>query len=541
MRVCIVYPNTYYIGMSNLGFQTVYRLFNSIEECVCERAFLPDKADMDEYASGNVKLASLESGSPLSEFDIVAFSVSFEEDFLNLPKLLEFSGIPVLSKDRGSAYPMIMAGGCGVSLNPEPVADVMDFFFIGEAEPWVTEFVNVFSLSLHEEREKILEKISGLPGVYVPSFYEVRYEGDRIDEVLPVAKTNAPFPVKRVRVGDIDGEAVPISGIVTPDTEFSDTVLIEVERGCPRGCRFCTAGYIYLPPRFRDSGRVKEAVSSGLDLCGKVGLVGAAVSEYPGLKDLLKLSIEKGGKATVSSLRIDEMEPEMLELLKESGYRTITLAPEAGSDRLRKVINKDFSDKRIYEAVQYIYEAGFKRVKLYYMVGLPTETDPDVEAIADMVIRIRDMLKGGAVILSINPFVPKPVTPFGWHAFEKIETIEKRYGIINSRLKKEGGVTIKTLPAGEAFFQAYLARGDRRTVDTVLLASKIGWKRAIKKIRDVVESSVYRERDKQEILPWDIIDQGLKKEYLWKEYERALNGKTTPPCDVEHCTRCGIC
>ncbi|MBI5598210.1 MAG: radical SAM protein [Deltaproteobacteria bacterium] len=548
--MCLVYPNTYFVGMSNLGLQTLYRLFNSETLCVCERAFLPDRSELEEYQPAVLDgrhsgsgLFSLESQTPLNGFDIIAFSVSFEEDYANIPKILALSGIPVFSDSRNSGHPLVMAGGCAVTLNPEPLADIMDVFFIGEAEGTVEGFVESCSSLSGKgiKRKDALRELARLPGVYAPVFYDFRYDGPRVESIRPLE--GVEFPVKRVRARDGDME-LPQTVVITPDTEFSSTALIEIERGCPRGCRFCTAGFIYLPPRWADLSLAKEALSRGLGLAGRAGLVGAAVSEYPSLKELLRLGVERKKEITVSSLRVDMIDGELLALLRDTGYRTITIAPEAGAERLRRVVNKGFSDEEIFESARLIASAGFKRLKLYFMVGLPTETDEDCGAAAELAKKIRNIMKGGKVILSVNPFVPKPSTPFQWHPFADIGVIKRRYGIIKDALKREGGVEVKTLAPAGAFVQAYLSRSDRRTGRVIEEASRTGWRRALKKAaaRDPsVNECVFRERGKDEIFPWDVAASGVKKTYLWNEYQRGLNALVTPPCDVGRCLRCGVC
>ncbi|MBI5559726.1 MAG: radical SAM protein [Deltaproteobacteria bacterium] len=490
----------------------------------------------------NSEILSLESQSPLSGFDVIAFSVSFEEDYVNIPRILELAGLPVFSSGREDNSPLVMAGGCAVSLNPEPVADFVDVFFIGEAEASVNGLVERLSQFSQRRSLKgdILRELSRLGGVYVPAFYEFTYDGCRVKEIKPLG--GARFPVRRARVEDIDAQPVPVSAIITPFTEFADTALIEVERGCPRGCRFCAAGFIYLPPRWRDRGAIERSVKAGLKFAGKAGLVGAAVSEYRGLKDVLRKCAGDGGEITLSSLRLDVLDNELLSLLRKAGYKTVTVAPEAGTERLRKVINKDIPDEAIWASLERIKEEGFRKVKFYFMVGLPTETDKDAEAIAGVAVKAKSILpKGAKVTLSINQFIPKPFTPFQWAGFAEQETIERRYGIIKKALKKEGGIEVKTLPVKGAFLQAYLSRGDRRSGSLISLASEKGWRGVLKNFSSSLSASVFRDREKDEIFPWDVIDTGLKKSYLWNEYTRGIEAKATPPCDVGRCFRCGVC
>ncbi|MEE9614306.1 MAG: radical SAM protein [Thermodesulfobacteriota bacterium] len=527
--------------MSNLGFQTLYRLFNDLEVCACERAFLPDKDELREFEKSGEKLFSLESQTPLERFDIIAFSVSFEEDFINIPRILALAGVPLFSIERGRAHPLVMAGGCAVSLNPEPVAEFMDLCFIGEAEGMVGPFIEAVGEGGQGGEEGGLESLAGIEGVYVPALYEFTYDGPRVASIK--AAPGAPERVTRARA-DTDLSPVPESVVLTPATEFGSATLLEVERGCGRGCRFCAAGFIYLPPRMRELGPVKEIVERGFRESGKVGLVGAAVSEYPHLKELLRLGIEGGREMTLSSLRLDMLDAELLDLLKKAGYRTVTLAPEAGTERLRRVVNKDISDSEIDEAIRLVKEAGFRKLKLYFMVGLPTETDADARAIGELSLRLKKLMGKGKLTLSINPFMPKPFTPFQWHPFERVETIEKRYSIIKEMLKREGGIDVKTLSVRKAFAQAYLSRADRRAGRVIAEASKVGLRRALRSAdhpAPLAEECVHRERGVDEPFPWEVVDHGLERGYLWDEYQRGLEGKTTPPCEVGSCFRCGVC
>ena len=539
LRVCVVYPNLYSLGMANLGFQSVYRLFNDLDGCVAERAFLPGDEEAAEYEKSSTPLLSYESQTPVAAFDVVAFSVPFENDYAGVPRILELIGVPPLAAERPGDAPLVIAGGVAISLNPEPLAELVDAFLIGEAEGAVAPLVERVSGSAGAPREELLGALDGLGFVYVPSFYDFGYEGAAVTEIRP--RRGAKERVRAARSYDLDRFALPESVITTPETEFRDTFLVEIERGCGRGCRFCAAGFLYMPPRWREAGRVREAVARGAGRSGKVGLVGAAVSEYPEIKGVVEYAVELGAEVTLSSLRLDVLTPELLALLRRAGYRTVTIAPEAGTARLRGVLNKGFSDGEITEAARAAAEAGFRKVKLYFLIGLPTETDADAEAIGSLALGVREAAGGGEVALSINPFVPKPFTPFQWHGFERTEVIERRFSIIKKTLAGRKGFSVSPVSVRGAYAQAYIARADRRAGAVIMDASKRGYARALASARDLVEPSVHRVIPAGEPLPWDLIDHGIRKDYLWREYQRGLAGRTTPPCDVGRCTRCGVC
>ncbi|MEE8185102.1 MAG: radical SAM protein [Thermodesulfobacteriota bacterium] len=527
--------------MSNLGFQTVYRLLNNNESVVCERAFLPYKEDIDEYIRTSTRLFSLESQRYLGEFDLLAFSISFEEDFLNIPKILKLADIPFFSKERRFHYPFIMAGGVAVSLNPEPIAELMDIFTIGEGEGFIPDFVDVFrgwGAKGAKTKTGLLKELASLEGIYVPGLYHVEYDGHRIKDFI--STEGAPEKVKKVMAKNLDLYQTPESFITTPETVFSNTYLLEAERGCGRGCRFCVAGFIYLPPRERDVEGIKESVLRGMGITGKVGLVGAAISEYSGLKEVLKLVARNNGEATLSSLRLDMIDKDLLDLLKKVGYETITIAPEAGSERLRDVINKGIDDKDIINAVSTIRDAGFHRIKLYFLIGLPTERKEDIDAIVDITRRIRGVMRKGVITLSINPFIPKPWTPFQWCSYEKTKKLEEKLSYLKKETIKIKGVKLKAYSPRIGYMQAVLSRGDRRVSEAIVKGFDDSWSTLL---RGAINTDyfVYRERAFGDRLPWDFIDHGIKKDYLWKEYQRSLKGERTPPCDVGRCIRCGVC
>ena len=561
VTVALIYPNTYFVGMSNLGYQQVYHLLNQREDTLCERVFLPDREDMDEYQRTGTPIFSLESQRLLREFDIIAFSIPFENDYLNALKILKMGGIPLLAKDRGENYPLVISGGVTSFLNPEPMADFIDLFLIGEGEEVVNEFIDRFIKNSNGDKKELLSRLSKVEGAYVPSFYQVTYkENGEIDSFLP--KEKAPRKVKRRWIRDIDS-APTISRIFTPETEFSGMHLVEISRGCGRGCRFCTAGFIYLPPRIRNPKKILDELEiqeSGVGSRGgvtppllkaeKVGLVSAAVSDYPFINSLCAPLIAKGKKVSVSSLRMDSTTDELVDALKESGHKTMTFAPEAGTERLRNVINKGISEDDILKSVEMAISRGILNAKLYFLIGVPTETDEDIEGIVKLAKRIKKEVLGltkeagriGTITLSINPFIPKPWTPFQWSPMEDVKSLSNKLKYIRESLKKEGNIEVIHENPKDSYVQALLSRGDRRGGEIIRAALDSGsWSRGIKDSLVDKEFYVYRIREKDEILPWDFIDHGIEKSYLWKEYERALKGQFTPPCNPPKCHRCGVC
>ncbi len=550
VSVLLIYPNQYKAGMSNLGFQTVYALINAMPGALAERAFLPSRDDLKEYESGRTPLFSLESVRPATDFDIIAFSISFEEDFLNIPKLLALASVPLYSKDRVDGQ-VVMAGGAAVSLNPEPVADFFDFFLIGDAEASLAEVIELSGGGAAgvEARGELFKELSKVRGVYVPSHYLFAFDGPRISGITPLH--GAPGSVIALKNTDLTAVSMPATVVHTPDTEFSSTTLMEVERGCGRGCRFCAAGFLYLPPRERPKEDILKALAEVAEgsagsaepvvagKVGKVGLVGAAVSEYTWLKEILREGTDAGLKMTLSSLRADMLDLELLTLMKASGYKTLTIAPEAGSERMRDVINKGITDEEILGAAKLIAEAGFHKLKLYFMLGLPSETDEDAMKTAEITKKIRKVFKKGSIVLSINPFVPKPCTPFQWNRYTDISVLKRRFKAVKKSLGGIKGVEVKGFSAERGFLQSVLSTGDRRLSAVIERASGEGARKHFKEraFRDFV----YRERGEGELLPWELIDHGIRKDYLWKEFVRGLAGKTTPPCDTERCVRCGVC
>jgi radical SAM superfamily enzyme YgiQ (UPF0313 family) len=526
LTVCLVYPNRYRIAMGNLGFQAVYTLLNSCADIVCERAFLPDPEDLAEYRKSRTPLLSLESQRPLADFDLMAFSVSFESDYLHIPAIFRLSGIPPLAAGRASSLPLVMAGGAALFLNPEPVADFMDLICVGEAEPILTPLLD--TLRKGSNRQELLREAAGLPGIYVPSLYEASFDGVR--QVSFRALDGAPARVKRVWAKELD-QAPARSAILSPSAEFSDMYLLEVSRGCPRGCRFCAAGFIYLPYRQRGLEALKADVAAGLAVRDRIGLVGAALSDYRGIGELCRYILQSGGKISVSSLRLDALDDDMIEVLRASGHKTVALAPEGGSQRLRDLINKDLTEEQILAACDRLICKGILNLKLYFIIGLPTETAADLEEMAELVKKVRERViesaraerRLGEIVLSVNPFVPKPFTPFQWCGMEEVSSLEKKARFLRETVGRLSNVVIQMEGPKDACLQALLSRGDRRLSAFLLAAEETGsWKKGAKALGVVVEQLACRTMELDELLPWDFIEGG-DRQRLVREYRRAID------------------
>ncbi|HJV34367.1 radical SAM protein [Geomonas sp.] len=523
LSCCLVYPNRYHAGMSNLGFQTVYALMNAHPEVVCDRAFLPDKDELDELQRSRGTLLSLESQRPLSSFDVVAFSVSFESDYLNLPAIFRLSGIPPLAADRSPLQPLIVAGGAALFLNPEPVAPLLDLVCVGEAEPVLSGLLELLKEGA-ESRDDLLRNAASLPGIYVPSLYQPVYQGTSLVSMQPAAGA----PVRVRRVWDTEEKSLPsVTEIHTEATEFSGMHLVEISRGCPRGCRFCAAGFIYLPYRSRSPELVREEVMKGVAEGRKVGLVAAAVSDYPAIGDLCQEIVAAGGKFSVSSFRIDHYDAGMIEALKASGQKTVSLAPEGGSQRLRDLIRKGINEEQILSACDMLIGHDILNLKLYFIIGLPTETYQDLEEMVVLVEKIRERVVAAArankrlgdIQLSVNPFIPKPFTPFQWCGMEENKSLEKKWKFLQKALGRLSNVKLQMESPREAYQQALFSRGDRRLAPLLIEADRRGsWKEAVREARFDSDSFVYRDIPLDEPLPWGFIEGGdtarLEREYL---------------------------
>jgi radical SAM superfamily enzyme YgiQ (UPF0313 family) len=442
-----------------------------------------------------------------------------------------------------------MAGGVACFLNPEPLAPFIDLFMLGEAEEMLPAFFDAFDPGA-DRRELLLRLARNQPGLYVPAFYHARYHSDgSLEAFTPLA--DVPPRIRRVFLPDLSQTAT-CSAVVTPHATFARTYLIETGRGCPHGCRFCSAGYIYRPPRFRPLALLEESLRQGAAVTDRIGLVGAAVSDLPEITALCSGLGETGVRISFSSLRADALTPELIAVLQQSKVKTATIAPDAGSERMRRVINKGIDEASILAAAETLVAAGIPNLKLYFMVGLPTETDADVAAIVTLCKRIkhhflassRSRGRIGELTVSLNSFVPKPATPFQWAAMDEVKTLKAKIRQVTAGLQKVPNVRVHADLPRWGFLQALLSRGDRRVAQLLAAAAESGWNWPQTFKQSVLNPGFYvtRERPLEELLPWDFIDHGVRKEFLKAEYQRALAARTSPDCPMdEACSRCGAC
>ncbi|MCL6519246.1 MAG: TIGR03960 family B12-binding radical SAM protein [Armatimonadetes bacterium] len=541
IRFALAFPNTYYTGMSNLGFQVVYRMLNETEGAVCERVFLPDADDMADLLRTNEPLITMESQMPVRNFDVLAFSISYELDYLNVLKMLSLSKISELPEERGQDQPLVIAGGAAVTFNPETLAPFFDAFIIGEAEELIKEMVEI--LRRPNDRDAVLEALAQVEGIYIPKFYHPSYKDDGTLSGYKVTH-GAPERIRRRWVRNLNLYN-PASVIQTPETEFSNMILAEIARGCGRQCRFCVAGHIYRPPRPRSP----ESVLSGIKASERsarqtrVGLVSASVFDHPSSLLICQSLIEQNRLFSISSTRLDTLNRDIVGALHAGGHETLTLAPEAGSERLRLVINKPISDEAILNAAAIAWDGGFRSLKLYFMVGLPTEETKDVHAIIHLVTKIAEAFKWRRLIVSASCFVPKPWTPFQWCSMEHEKELSEKLTTIRRALRTVKHVNVSCESAREAVLQGIFARGDRRLKEILLLMHREGlsWRKAFENAQISPEFYAHRQRHKDEIFPWDHIHIGVAKAYLWAEYERAMIAAPTEECLVGICRRCGVC
>jgi radical SAM superfamily enzyme YgiQ (UPF0313 family) len=548
LSVCLVYPNTYAVGMGNLGFQAVHRLLAEDPRVTVDRAYLPD-GGRAEWPRG---LRSLEQDRPVASFDVIAFSISFETDYLHVLDCLALAGLPPRRTARRADAPLVLAGGPATFLNPEPLAEFVDLFLIGEAEEMLGEFLDRAAAG-DASRDGILERSAHVAGAYRPDRYTPHYDDDGR---LVAFEHDGPGAGRVVRryVERLDAFETTTE-IVTPDAVFGDMFVVEASRGCEWGCRFCAAGFMYRPVRYRSAGALRPAIARGLAERSTIGLVGAEMASQPGIAGLCQEIASRGGRPSPSSLKADIITPDLARALGAGGNRSVTVAPEAGSERMRRVINKNLTESEILRAADWLTAGGVEALKLYVMVGLPTETDADVDGIVDLATKVRARLmsggrpKVGRILVSINPFVPKPWTPFQWEPMVDIPELKRRLARVRRGLAAVPALQVETESPREAYLQTLLSRGDRRVAPILerLAARPDDWWATLTRLRrdadGVVDPDrfVHRAYDAAELLPWDFIDHQVDKRYLLAERRKAVAEVQTPPCDTHTCTSCGAC
>ncbi len=535
-RVALGFPNTYEVGMSNLGFQTIYRLLNQLDQVLCERFFLFDFPP-------NKGTRTLESNHNIKDFDLISFSVPFELDYPNVLKLLKLSGISLLSTARKMNTPLIIAGGIAPTLNPEILAPFFDCLFMGEAEEMLAELVDQY-LQLHSQKiskEEVLFELSKIKGVYVPRFYQTSYHKDGSIKEINVKK-GVPSVIQKRSVNLEEIET--FSPITSPYAHFKNSFLIEVGRGCARGCRFCAAGFIYQPCRFykkesilsqaeKYAGDIKSASPTG-----HVGLIGSLISDHPELEEICEALYLDGFEIGTSSLRVDMISPKLLKILVDSKMRTLTVAPEVGTEKMWKVINKKINREAVLKSAKLASEAQIPNLKLYFIIGLPFEEEEDMDGVVDLIRQVhRIFIKESRPIrvhknkrsvlrklrISINPFIPKPHTPFQWCGMDCEKELKRKLNIIASGVKDLKEVHFERKSIRQAILQGIFSLGNRQVGEGLLytIEENLNFRQAWKKAGVDTDSIVFQPKKLNYLFPWDMIDSGVSKSFLIKEFEKA--------------------
>jgi radical SAM superfamily enzyme YgiQ (UPF0313 family) len=508
IKAVIVFPNSYYLGMSSLGFQVICYEINQHPDASCERAF---------FQESNALPRSFETQRPLSKFDIIGFSISFELDYFNILQTLLMAGIPLKSSERSHKDPFIIAGGISPSFNPEPLSDCIDAFFIGDGEEVIHEFLSAYQ-DHQSDRRELIKALSKIKGIYIPSLYEASYSDDgTLSGFFPETK------IERRVITNLD-QYETTSRILTPDTEFANTFLMEVSRGCAHRCKFCVGSYVQKF-RFRSADSIIGMSQSDLaQKAQKIGLVGSSITDHPHIDKIVESLVDMGRKITVASMRADSVSEAMLTALVLSKQKSITLAPEAGSDRLRKVIGKDISLDSVFGVIESAIAKGIKGIKLYFMIGLPTETQDDVDAIVSVVGNAKKLMQSTLKLstslrlsISVSPFVAKPQTPFQWFAMENEKSLTKKLQYLKREIAKIGGVRWSSSSARLSTIQGVLSLGDRKLAKVLydMQVKNLSWDRSLNENGIRQEFYIERQKEYDERFPWDHIQPVLSKERLF--------------------------
>lgn len=562
------FPDVYEVGMSHLGMKILYHMMNERDDTVCERVFAP-WVDMEEQLRTNdIPLLSLESYIPVKDFDIVGFTLQYEMSFSNVVNMLDLANIPLKSKDRGDGDAFVCAGG-PCAYNGEPLADIIDFFVLGEGEEVNNEIIDAYKAwkKSGKNRTSYLEEISKIEGVYVPRFYDVEYNENSTIKSIKPNRECATEKIKKRIVKNLDQTYVLDKMIVPFMDIVHDRITLEIFRGCIRGCRFCQAGYLYRPVREHSTNKLIETAQKLIDATGyeEMSLSSLSTSDFTCLHELidrlLEITVDKRINLSLPSLRVDNFSMELMEKVQTVKKSGLTFAPEAGTQRLRDVINKNVLESDLLRTSRIAFEGGYNRIKLYFMIGLPTETEEDVKGIAELAQKVVDVFytipkeirKGRqlTVTVSTSSFVPKPFTPFQWEPQDRIDTLIHKQKLLKDSIKTKS-ISYNWHQSHVSFLEAVFAKGDRRLGDVLISAQKKGcrfdgwdehfdyekWLEAFSECDIDPEFYAYRKIDHSEVLPWDHIDIGVKKEYLMKEHDRAYEGVTTPSCR-EKCMGCG--
>lgn len=560
LRVALAFPDLYEIGMSHLGFQIIYHLLNRRDDVLCERVFVPGIDLEKKLKDKRLPLFTLESKKPVNMFDWVAFSLAYELTYSGVLTILNLANIPLFSKDRDEKYPLVIAGGPTV-LNPEPIADFFDIIFIGEAEEALDEIVDTYIEWKEEEKKSKIEffrSVSKIEGVYIPSLYEVEYKNGKFYSINPKYDW-VPKIVKRRIVYDLDNAFFPTKPIVPIQQVVHDRGSVEIMRGCQRNCRFCLAGYIYRPKRYRSVEKVIDYTREIIKNTGyeEISLLSLSSSDYPEIERLVNLLTEEFSKKMVNfslpSLRADNFSLSLAEKISKVRKSGLTFAIESGSERLRRVINKGLREEDFLKTLEVAFQKGWNNIKLYFMLGLPTETNEDIYQTVDLIYKILKLNKSAKLHLSFSVFIPKPHTPFQWEKFEEKNVIEERKQILFRHLNKKRNITIDVHDYNMSFLEAVLSRGDRRLAKVIFEAWEKGsrlegwkeylnlqyWNNAFKETG--ISPTVYTgELDIEEKLPWDHIF-AVSKYYLMKERERAYKNIESGACEWRiSCDFCGV-